>query len=869
MKEKDNNSSFKNEDQDIEPEEHYPVKIIKTNRAECHHMKDDDDFNLFDYMEEDFFSSEKAIKLRREENIVNEKERNKIFTNFMPAVRCLKRMTDAIEEENNKNKSNNSNPEKKVNNGILYEFFYSDKFSIDLLIIYLHKENNITIIDTLIELMYQKYINQSLFYLPQLCMFFNYKEYYSSVKSYLLDRCVDQIKFSLQVTWLLNSFTEDDSPLIKGDTYEWLLQKIEETLVNGVRNTIKLITQNKQLDSSNLTNDNNMSGFGNNYQREKSMNNSDMLPFLEKQSRLLYFNVCIEFYSQLKSMCEDLKNYPKENDQRKNKLMEYVTKFNEGFAQQRLDNEEYLLNYPSFFGIILPFNDSSSNEDLDSNLIVRIIHDQCFCFSTKARVPTKICAECITVKELKNSEIFQKLNNKSKTFKKHSKLFKSFTILEDDEKEDDNTDRLNINNIINNNNNYINKNYFQNNVFQRRKSQKKKTTQYSKLLYNKTLTKTNFELNAPNRMNNIDESKEEDEKGKELRNFLYNINKEANEENENKIDDKKDVNDISTNSNADNTTKKEETPTSNKVYDDFEILPDITEDLKNVFGKPMNIIQKEIQQNSPFKNFKSYKLINFIAKADDDLRQELLAMQLIKFFDKIFREEKLPLNLHPYEILITSSSSGLLEFLQNTCSIDGIKKKMATSSKNLCLFYKKFFKENFEEAQINFTRSLAGYSLVCYYLQIKDRHNGNILIDMYGNIIHIDFGFILGIAPGGISFEKAPFKLTKEYVEIMGGKDSLYFQMYKDLMVKGMITCKKYVDNFISIAEIMSKGSKMPCFDNKNIGDIFVKFRERFYPEKNDEDFIRIVDDMVDWSYDNFRTNQYDNYQKLTNGILP
>ena len=536
MKEKDNNYTFKDENQDIEPEEHYPVKIIKTNRAECHHMKDDDDFNLFDYMDEDFFSSEKAIKLRRAENIVNEKERNKIFINFMPAVKCLKRMTDVIEEENNKNKSNKSLLTKKVNNGVLYEFFYSDKFNIDLLIIYLHKENNITIIDTLIELMYQKYINQSLFYLPQLCMFFNYKEYYSSVKSYLLDRCVDQIKFSLQVTWLLNSFTEDESPLIKGDIYEWLLQKIEETLVNGVRNTIKLI-QNNQLESNNSTSDKNMSGF--NYQREKSMNNSDMLPFLEKQSRLLYFNVCIEFYSQLKSMCEDLKNYPKENDQRKNKLMEYVTKFNEDFAQQRLDNEEYLLNYPSFFGIILPFNDSSSNEDLDSNLIVRIIPDQCFCFSTKARVPTKICAECITVKELKNSEIFQKLNSKSRTFKRNAKLFKSFTILEDDEKEDDNTDKLNINNIINNNHYQNTKNYFQKNMFQRRKSQKKKTTQYSKLLYNKTLNKTNFELNASNRIDSIDENKEEEERGKELRNFLYSINKEANEENGNKITDKK------------------------------------------------------------------------------------------------------------------------------------------------------------------------------------------------------------------------------------------------------------------------------------------------------------------------------------------
>ena len=325
-----------------------------------------------------------------------------------------------------------------------------------------------------------------------------------------------------------------------------------------------------------------------------------------------------------------------------------------------------------------------------------------------------------------------------------------------------------------------------------------------------------------------------------------------------------------------NNIKKEENEkniiineSDNKIIDGFEILPEMNEELKNVFGKPMNIIEKDIQNNSPFKKFKTYKLVNFIAKANDDLRQELLAMQLIKFFEKIFKEEKLPLYIRTYEILITSSSSGLLEFLENTSSIDGIKKKMDTSSKNLCIFYKKYFKDNYEEAQINFTRSLAAYSLICYYLQIKDRHNGNILIDMNGHIIHIDFGFILGIAPGGINFERAPFKLTKEYVEIMGGKDSLYYQMYKDLMVKGMIACKKYVDNFINIAEIMSKGSKMPCFDNKNTSDIFLKFRERFYQEKNDEDFINIVEDLINRSYDNFRTNQYDNYQKLTNGILP
>ena len=46
-------------------------------------------------------------------------------------------------------------------------------------------------------------------------------------------------------------------------------------------------------------------------------------------------------------------------------------------------------------------------------------------------------------------------------------------------------------------------------------------------------------------------------------------------------------------------------------------------------------------------------------------------------------------------------------------------------------------------------------------IMIRDRHNGNILLDMNGNIIHIDFGFILGISPGNLSFENAPFKLTE------------------------------------------------------------------------------------------------------------
>ena len=83
------------------------------------------------------------------------------------------------------------------------------------------------------------------------------------------------------------------------------------------------------------------------------------------------------------------------------------------------------------------------------------------------------------------------------------------------------------------------------------------------------------------------------------------------------------------------------------------------------------------------------------------------------------------------------------------------------------------------------------YAVASYLLQAKDRHNGNILIDKEGHLVHIDFGFILEISPGGnMRFESAAFKLSHEMTLIVdpGGKRaSKHFREFEDLVVRGFL----------------------------------------------------------------------------------
>lgn len=102
-------------------------------------------------------------------------------------------------------------------------------------------------------------------------------------------------------------------------------------------------------------------------------------------------------------------------------------------------------------------------------------------------------------------------------------------------------------------------------------------------------------------------------------------------------------------------------------------------------------------------------------------------------------------------------------------------------------------------AQRNFIQSCAAYCLVSYLIQVKDRHNGNILLHSDGHLIHIDFGFILSTSPRNLGFETSPFKLTPEFVEVMGGNQSKLFEEFKSLILQGLIAARKHMEKITSL----------------------------------------------------------------------
>ncbi|KAJ4457012.1 putative Serine/threonine-protein kinase ATR [Paratrimastix pyriformis] len=203
----------------------------------------------------------------------------------------------------------------------------------------------------------------------------------------------------------------------------------------------------------------------------------------------------------------------------------------------------------------------------------------------------------------------------------------------------------------------------------------------------------------------------------------------------------------------------------------------------------------------------------FLAKPNDDLRQDQRLMEYCFLVNKLLRRDSNTrdrnLVLRTYAVIPVSPKAGFLEWMPNLESLRGILGRFYPSAKHeqwrtqfnneicphqlnpekraLCRsefelllrdvppVLHKLFKTDFPspdawfEARRTFTRLTAAWSMVGYVLGLGDRHTDNILIDCTtGACIHIDFGMLFDRGRSLRYPEVVPFRLTHNMIDAFG-----------------------------------------------------------------------------------------------------
>jgi hypothetical protein len=194
-------------------------------------------------------------------------------------------------------------------------------------------------------------------------------------------------------------------------------------------------------------------------------------------------------------------------------------------------------------------------------------------------------------------------------------------------------------------------------------------------------------------------------------------------------------------------------PRSSSQYDGKDVLSPTAS--SRIYFRPsssrISLKTEQYKQTSPFAHLPNWRLKAFIVKTGDELVKEMVAMQAITYVtDVLTRHESVDVLIRPYDIqCVKDSGCGFVEYIDNAESVDAIKKSglvwdaksgnsglRATDSENALgqrpassfagaslkdYFLWKFGPSTglqYQKAIDNFVRSLAGYSLLTYILQV-------------------------------------------------------------------------------------------------------------------------------------------------------
>ena len=260
-----------------------------------------------------------------------------------------------------------------------------------------------------------------------------------------------------------------------------------------------------------------------------------------------------------------------------------------------------------------------------------------------------------------------------------------------------------------------------------------------------------------------------------------------------------------------------------------------------------------------------------ILRLGNDLRQDVLAIQILKCMDKLWLDNNLDLKLITFMISPSDLFSGYIEYvnfielykIQNSSGIIGVLDKEAII---------KFLRgtgnikendngiilddETYEERVDNFIKSLAGYCVATCVLGITERSFRNVMIKNNGILLHVNLGHLLGHFKYkcGIKTERSLFLLTPEMANVYINENKQ--EVFKKCCTKAFNILRHNASKIINPLIIMSTAGlknfygindinyikKMLVLDIMNDEDAGNYFLEQIWKCKNEK--LRQIDSL-------------------------
>ena len=219
----------------------------------------------------------------------------------------------------------------------------------------------------------------------------------------------------------------------------------------------------------------------------------------------------------------------------------------------------------------------------------------------------------------------------------------------------------------------------------------------------------------------------------------------------------------------------------------------------------------------------------------EDLRKDRLVVIVKYILSKTIKNVKLT----PYSVFPIHGSYGWIEMIDNVETLYDIQQK--TTLQNYILERNAHL--NITQIRRDFIQTCASNALLTYMIGVGDRNQHNILVKGSGDLVNIDFSYLLGDDP---KFKTQTMSITPQMVEMLGGKDSVGYKALQEFCSKGFQKIRQQSSFWFVLFLYLAK-TKPPILKLHNNMQQIRKFHEeRLMCNLTDEESKVRITEIVD-----------------------